>query len=71
MMRKSDEEYSRMYREKCELQIKVDKLEDFVSKARKGEVPDTTLQEIHTLEEQLHYMRGYLRILKQRLAIVS
>ena len=68
MMRKSDEEYSRMYREKCELQIK---LEDFVSKARKGEVPDTTLQEIHTLEEQLHYMRGYLRILKQRLAIVS
>ena len=71
MLRKSDEAYTRLYREKCELQTKVDSLEDFVAKARKGEIAETNLNEIHTLEEQLHYMRGYLRILKQRLAIVS
>ena len=71
MLRKSDEAYTRLYKEKCELQIKVDKLENFVILARKGEVADITLSEIHVLEEQLHYMRGYLRILKQRLAIVS
>ena len=71
MLRKSDEAYTRMYKEKCELQLKVDKLEDFVRKARKGEIPDTSINEIHTLEEQLHYMRGYLRILKQRLNIAS
>lgn len=71
MLRKSDEAYTRMYKEKCELQIKVDKLENFVILARKGEIADITLSEIHTLEEQLHYMRGYLRILKQRLAITG
>ena len=71
MLRKTDEEYTRLYKEKCDLQIKVDKLDSFVCSARKGEIADINLSEIHTLEEQLHYMRGYLRILKQRLAITG
>lgn len=71
MLRKSDDAYMRLYKEKMELQSKVDKLESFVHDARRGDIADITLQEIHILEEQLHYMRGYLRILNQRLAIVS
>lgn len=71
MLRTSDEAYKRLVVEKAELQKKVEALEDFLSKARKAEIKDITLQEIHILEEQLHYMRGYLRLLNERIGSVT
>lgn len=71
MLRTSDEAYKRLVVEKAELQKKVEALEDFLSKARKAEIKDITLSEIHILEEQLHYMRGYLRLLNERIGSVT
>lgn len=71
MLKKDDDAYKRIAVEAAELKTKVTKLEIFVTRARKGEVDNITLHEIHMLEEQLHYMRGYLRILNQRLASVT
>lgn len=51
-----------------ELKIKVKTTEDFVNEARHHNIPDTDLDEIHLAEEQLHYMRGYLRLMDIRFA---
>ena len=39
-----------------------------IAEYRKGSNRFVTLDDIHIIEEQLHYMRGYLRIVKIRLA---
>lgn len=70
MLRTSDEAYIRLVSEKAELEKKVEVLEEFLHKARRAEVKDISLEEIHTLEEQSFYMRGYLRVLNTRLASV-
>lgn len=49
-----------------DLKIKVKTTEDFVNEARHHKIPDTNLDEIHLAEEQLHYMRGYLRLMTIR-----
>lgn len=71
MLKKDDDTYKRIEEEASDLKTRVTKLEVFVTRARKGEIENITLHEIHMLEEQLHYMRGYLRILNQRLASVT
>ena len=70
MLRRTDTEYQEIVKEAESLEEKVNKLEEFLIKCRRSEVSDITLPEIHTLEEQLHYMRGYLRTLKYRIEIV-
>lgn len=70
MLRTKDEAYLRLITEKADLEQKVEKLEEFLRDARKAEVKDITLEEIHTLEEQSFYMRGYLRVLNTRIASV-
>lgn len=74
MLKTTDAAYLRLLEEKVFLEQKVDKLDQFVLKARKGELEEAvtiTLSEIQLLEEQLHYMRGYLRTLNTRIANVK
>lgn len=68
MLRSSDAAYTRLIEEKANLEKKVEAIDSFINKCRKSEIDDITLDEIHLLEEeQAHYMRGYLHILKMRI----
>ena len=74
MLKASDPAYLRLVEEHAILQKKVEHLEAYVRKARLGEAPEDdnlTTSEIELLEEQLHYMRGYLRTLNCRLSRVT
>ena len=73
MLRASDSAYLRLLDEQSSLSLKVEKLESFVRAARRGELHDLelTLSEIQLLEEQLHYMRGYLRTINARISLVN
>lgn len=57
----------RMKHEFSDLDFKIGKLESKIKLFRDGKNNYTDLAEIHLLEEQLHYMRGYRKILKIRL----
>lgn len=59
--------YLRMVSEKANLEKKVEKLDAFIKKALNGDVEDITKADIELLQEQLHYMNGYLRVLKIRI----
>lgn len=59
--------YLRMVSEKANLEKKVEKLDAFIKKALNGDVEDITKSDIELLQEQLHYMNGYLRVLKIRI----
>lgn len=65
--------YIRLVEEKANLEKKVEKIEEFVRSIRRGENTDANIShsELQLLEEQLHYMRGYLRVLNTRIANVS
>ena len=72
MLKSSDLAYFRLIEEKANLAKKVENLEAFVRSARRGENEvDLTLSELQLLEEQLHYMRGYLRCLNARISQVN
>ena len=58
---------SRMLVEYQELDAKIQKLEKQTKDFRGGKNKYTDIAEIHLLEEQLHYMNGYRRLLKIRL----
>lgn len=59
--------YLRMVSEKANLEKKVEKLDAFIKKALNGDVEDISKADIELLQEQLHYMNGYLRVLKIRI----
>lgn len=59
--------YKRMLIEKEQLKEKVEALEKFLDKIKKGEVPTITPSEIELLQEQHFYMNGYLRVLGFRI----
>ena len=59
--------YLRMVSEKANLEKKVEKLDAFIKKALNGNVEDVSKQDLELLQEQLHYMNGYLRVLKIRI----
>ena len=59
--------YLRMVSEKANLEKKVEKLDAFIKKALNGDVEDISKADIELLREQLHYMNGYLRVLKIRI----
>ena len=59
--------YLRMVSEKANLEKKVEKLDAFIKTALNGDVEDITKSDIELLQEQLHYMNGYLRVLKIRI----
>lgn len=67
MLKITDDAYIRMVNEKAQLEKKVEKLDVFIKKALNGDVEDITKSDIELLQEQLHYMNGYLRVLKIRI----
>ena len=69
----SNEAYIRLLEEKAFLEQKTEKLEVFVREARRGELATEAIthSDLQLLEEQLHYMRGYLRVLNARIARVK
>ena len=67
MITLNSDEYLRMVSEKANLEKKVEKLDTFIKKALNGDVEDISKQDIELLQEQLHYMNGYLRVLKIRI----
>ena len=67
MLTLNSDEYLRMVCEKTNLQKKVEKLDAFIKKALNGDVEDISKADIELLQEQLHYMNGYLRVLKIRI----
>lgn len=59
--------YLIMVSEKANLEKNVEKLDAFIKKALNGDVEDISKPDIELLQEQLHYMNGYLRCLKIRI----
>ena len=66
-MQINSDAYIRLVAEKTNLEKKVEYLDTYIKKANKGEVEDITKDDIDLLKEQLHYMNGYLRVLKFRI----
>ena len=50
-----------------EIGVNIEKLDAFIKKALNGDVEDISKADIELLREQLHYMNGYLRVLKIRI----
>lgn len=67
MLKITDDAYIRMVNEKANLEKKVEKLEAFIKAASLGEYDNISKEELDLLKEQLHYMNGYLRVLKIRI----
>lgn len=67
MIKLNSDTYLRMVSEKANLEKKVEKLEAFIKKGFNGDVEDISKTDIELLQEQLHYMNGYLRVLKIRI----
>ena len=61
--------YLVLVQEKAILEKRVEHLDNFAKSCRLGEQDDQDISknELELLEEQLHYMRGYLRCLNCRL----
>ena len=65
--------YARVLEEKAYLEQKTEKLSQFIKEVKRGEksVDELDKTDLELLEEQLHYMNGYLRVLNQRIARTS
>ena len=57
------ERKQRLEEETVDLQAKLERLESYIKECRAGQ-HNTDIDTIHLNEEQAHYMRGYLKILK-------
>lgn len=67
MYKMNDVEIQELKLEYDAINDKVIMYEDDLNEFRTGELRFISLDDIHLLEEQLHYMRGYLRLVKIRL----
>lgn len=70
MVRRTDEIYNEMLEEYNALKERVDKLDRIVYDCRHNKIVNTTLDDIHLMEEQLTAMNKYLHTLKIRIARV-
>ena len=59
--------YIEMVADKANIEKKVETLDTYIKKAINGDVKDISKQDLEILQEQLHYMNGYLRCLKIRI----
>lgn len=73
MIKANSPAYLVLVQEKAILEKRVEHLDNFVKSARLGEQEEQgiTKNELELLEEQLHYMRGYLRCLNCRLELYN
>lgn len=67
MLRKSDDAYQRMVKEKEELDRKIASLDNMINECRHHKREDITLEELHLMEEQIAPMREYSTILGVRI----
>lgn len=69
MIKANSPAYLVLVQEKAILEKRVEQLDNFVKSCRLGEQDDQDISknELELLEEQLHYMRGYLRCLNCRI----
>lgn len=63
--------YLLLVQEKAILEKRVDHLDTFVKSCLQGEQTNVSKNELELLEEQLHYMRGYLRCLSCRIGQIN
>lgn len=59
--------YLEMVADKARLEKQVEVLDSYIKKAINGDIKDISKQDLEILQEQLHYMNGYLRCLKIRI----
>lgn len=71
MLRTTDGAYKRMVEEQIQLQERITKLEDTTRAVRRNERTDISLNELHDMEEQLHHMVRYNRVLCTRISKVK
>lgn len=71
MLKPDSPAYLILLQDKAILEKKVEILDEYVKSARLGEQKDLTTSELQLLEEQLHYMRGYLRCLNCRIGSIN
>lgn len=68
MYRLNDLELDELKNEYAFLNDKIIDYEGYLNEFRHGDNRFCSIDDIHLLEEQLHYMRGYLRLIKIRLS---
>lgn len=71
MIKAGDHTYLVLVQEKAVLEKRVEHLDNFVKSCRLGDQEEITKSELELLEEQLHYMRGYLRVLNCRISQIN
>lgn len=70
MLRTTDKEFQELNTEYEMLEEKVVALDKLTRECRLGKHPGIRLEELHLLEKQLSYMRGYLNVLDDRIDYV-
>lgn len=71
MLKTNSPAYIRAIDEKMNLEQRTEKLDTFIKKVINSNNPDIDSTDLELLEKQLHYMRGYLRILNIRISRVT
>lgn len=71
MLKSNSPAYIRAVDEKMNLEQRTEKLDTFIKEVKNSNNPDIDATDLELLEEQLHYMRGYLRVLNIRLSRVT
>lgn len=70
MLKANSPAYIRAVDEKMNLEQRTEKLDTFIKEVKNSNNPDIDATDLELLEEQLHYMRGYLRVLNIRISRV-
>lgn len=71
MLKTNSPAYIRAIDEKMNLEQRTEKLDTFIKEVKNNNNPDIDATDLELLEEQLHYMRGYLRVLNIRISRVT
>lgn len=71
MLKTNSPAYIRAVDEKMNLEQRTEKLDTFIKEVKNSNNPDIDATDLELLEEQLHYMRGYLRVLNIRISRVT
>ena len=71
MLKSNSPAYIRAIDEKMNLEQRTEKLDTFIKEVKNNNNPDIDATDLELLEEQLHYMRVYLRVLNIRISRVT
>lgn len=71
MLRANSPAYLVLVQEKAIMEKKTEILDNYVKSILKGEQDDIEAGDLEILQEQLHYMKGYLKCLTYRISRVQ